>query len=253
MNRKTASHNAVLLGVLKSRRDRSILLRERWYRIPLARAPRRPFTYIALYQPAAFGREGKRIRYYARILNRRVVTRRDLLPDEPRHVRAGVPYLRLGLGPIRKLPRPIRNASPRRVSFGFTTLKRLTTARDLLELYGVAPTEDIMRRVLARAGIRAAPQYAVSCGGKPFDKLRVKHYRLDFAILCRGGRIAIECDNRRAHAGKRQRARDRAKDAALRRQRWTILRLSEQDIVSRPEACVLRVRRAIRRLDTPVL
>ena len=235
--KRSAEKKSVLVGVLKTRRDRSIFLRERWYRIPLAHVPRRPFDYIALYQPAFFGREGKRISYYARAISRRIVQRRDLLPDEPHHVRAGLPYLRIGVGIPRKLARPIRNTSPRRVSFGFTTLARLHTARNILELYTVAPTEEVMKRGLERAGVKAVPQYIVIGDGRRF--------RLDFAIFCRRGCIAIECDNRKAHSGKRQKQKDRTKDAFLRRHGWTVLRFKEVDIVSGIKICINRVRREI--------
>ncbi|TSC55339.1 MAG: hypothetical protein Greene041679_635, partial [Parcubacteria group bacterium Greene0416_79] len=54
MNAKT-----VLVGVLKSPRDLKILLEEKWYRIPVSFLPKRKFTHIAFYQPAAFDKEGK--------------------------------------------------------------------------------------------------------------------------------------------------------------------------------------------------
>ena len=59
----------VLVGVLRDKRDLNILLKENWYRIPVAQAPRRRFDYLAFYQPLLFCHQGKRIRYYARVLN----------------------------------------------------------------------------------------------------------------------------------------------------------------------------------------
>lgn len=230
----------VLVGVLKSWRDRSVLFRERWYRMPFASAPARAFQYLAFYQPAAFGREGKRIEYYARVLGERLRPRRALLPRESRHPRARDLYRQVRVGTIRRLPRPIRNILPRRVSFGFTTLHRLRTARTILRLYGVLPSEAIVARALARLGIPAVAQQTVSCAGR--------RYRLDFAVACRRGRIAIECDNRKAHRGRRQRAKDRAKDAALRRCGWLVLRLREEDIVTHLDRCLARIRRAMRRV-----
>lgn len=238
--KKRAPAETVLVGVLKNRRDRDLLLREHWYRIPVVYAPKRKFRYLAFYQPETFGREGKRIFYYARVLGIRLRPRRALLPREPRHPRAGALYRQVRLGKIRRLARPIRNVLPRRVSFGFTTLHRLRSATNLLQLYGVVPTEVIIGRTLRRAGIPAAPQRSVTCAGR--------RYRLDFAVTCRRGRLVIECDNRKAHAGRRQRAKDRAKDAALRRCGWMVLRLRERDIVAHLDRCLGRVCRAVTRL-----
>src|SRR3989344_9200580 len=100
--------------------------------------------------------------------------------------------------------RPIRNKPPRRIVFGFTTLGRLFESRSMLQLYNVPPTEQIMESALRKAGIRALAQYYV-LGGK-------RRYRLDFAVFCKKGTIAIECDNNKAHRSFAQHARDRAKD-----------------------------------------
>lgn len=240
MRRLERREETVLVGVLKNRRDRDLLFREHWYRIPVFYAPKRKFLYLAFYQPAAFGRGGKSIRYYARVLTARARKRRALLPREPKHPKAGEKYLQIRVGRIRALARPIKNVLPRRVSFGFTTLCRLRAAKDLLQLYGVVPTEQIVGAMLTRQGISAVAQCTVSVGGR--------RYRLDFAIFCERGPVAIECDNAKAHAGRRQRGRDNAKDAFLRYHGWTVIRLAEQDILAHPDACLSRVRRAIRDL-----
>jgi len=189
---KDRGDKIVLVGVVKDRRDLNILLREKWYRIPVAYAPRRRFDYLTFYQPALFGRQGKRIQYYARILNWRVIKRGDLLPDEPSHPRARDYYLRIRIGKIKKLPRSIRNIIPRRISFGFTTLNHLLKSKDILQLYNITPTELMVGDGLEEAGIRAIPQYYV--------KGKQKKYFLDFAIFCQKGMIAIECDNKKAHS-----------------------------------------------------
>ncbi len=230
----------VLVGVLKRKQDLDILRAERWYRMPLVKAPKQKFSILAFYEPARFGLNGKRIRYYARVLARTVRTRRRLLPDEPDHPNADASYAQFRVGQLERLPRPILNAPPRRVSFGFAEFRNLLTARNILELYGVPPTEQIVERGLRRMGIRPLPQYWVTdCG---------RRYCLDFAILCRKGRIAIECDNRRAHASRRQQARDAAKNEFLRERGWRVIRLREHSIISDAAGCIARVRRAVRNL-----
>jgi len=158
----------VLVSVLKDKHDLNILLTKNWYRIPKAHAPRLRFNYLAFYQPALFGRQGKRIQYYTRVLNYQTVKRNDLLPDEPNHPRALDCYFQVRVGKVKKLSRPIRNIIPRRVSFGFTTLNRLLKSKNILQLYGVAPTEQIMENGLRRSGIKAIAQHYVLSGKKRY-------------------------------------------------------------------------------------
>ena len=231
----------VLVGVLKRRRDLKIFLDERWYRMPVRYAPKRPFGYLALYEPAFFGPEGKRILWYARVLGRGTFSRKTLLPAEADDPRADEAYVKISVAPPRLLSHPIRNAAPRRVCFGFTTIGKLLTAKNLLELFDIPPTEDVMRRALREAGIPAEVQKWVAVGKKG----RKKRFRLDFAVRCEKGNIAIECDNRKAHKGKRQRERDRAKDAALREGGWEVLRFSEHDLMLALPECLARLQSVI--------
>ena len=240
MHSKQRSNKSVLVGVLKNRRDQRILLKRCWYRIPAGFLPKRKFRYVAFYQPAVFGRGGKRIEYYAKVLRRRVVKRIELLPKEPGHPQANDDYLKIEFKEVRKLPRPVKNIVPRRVSFGFTTLKKLFSARDILELYGVPPTERIVGERLRRLGWKAVPEFPVTASGKRF--------RLDFAITESGKRIAVECDNERAHAGKTQKRKDKAKNFRLRRAGWRVIRLKEKDIVENLDACMRRIQKAIKNI-----
>ncbi len=235
----------VLVGVLKRKRDLDILLSERWYRMPVSHAPVKPFGYLAFYQPAFFGAEGKRIRYYARVLKRETMPRKKLLLDERDHPRAGEPYLKITVSAPRLLTRPIRNTTPRRVSFGFTTIGRLLIARNILELYDVPPTEDIVKRAFREAGIPAVPQQFVTGGGKPRRFGRGKRYRTDFAIFCHKGKIAIECDNRKAHTSPVAKKHDREKDMFFRRRGWLVIRLTEHNITFALDECLARVRLGI--------
>ncbi len=229
----------VLVGVLKSPRDLRLLCDEHWYRIPMRYAPRKPFTHLAFYQPAAFRAEGKCIRYYAKILERRARLRRELLPREADHPRANEPYAWIRVGRIQTLAHPIRNFVPRRISFGFTTLARLRSAKTVLELYDVAATEAIVSDALRQAGIPSVPQYRIA------GNYGATRYILDFAVQCRRGAIAIECDNTRAHRSRSQRMKDRTKDAFLRAHGWRVLRLTEPEILSDLAGCVARIRKTI--------
>lgn len=228
----------VLVGVLKEKRDLKILLEKHWYRIPVFYLSKRKFKYIAFYQPAGFGRKGKRIEYYVRVARHKIVKRISLLPREPNHPRANDDYLKCEFSKIEKLPKPIRNIIPRRISFGFTTLKILLSAHDILELYGIQPTEQIVERRLKQLGIEVKPEFPVSINGKRF--------RIDFAIIKNNRKIAIECDNLKAHAGKFQKFKDKIKNSYLRRDGWQVIRLKEKDIIERLDHCIVRIQKSLR-------
>jgi len=232
-----------LIGIIRDRRDLDILLRKRWYRIPVAHAPRRRFSHLAFYQPASFGKRGKCIRYVAPVLGRMTARRRDLLPDQPDHPRANDRYAVFRVGKPLRLPQPVRNISLRRVTFAYTTLRHLFESHDVLEVFGVPPIERMMAAEFAAAGIPALSEFTVS-GPE-------KRYRLDFAIFCAGGPLAVECDGEDFHGMPRQKRRDRIKDTRLRKMGWTVLRLRERAIVDSPAACLRRVEAAIRRLGGP--
>lgn len=236
---KDKINKVVLVGVLKNKRDLEILLAEKWYRIPIKYAPKRQFQYLAFYQPVLFGRQGKRIQYYARVLNYQKIKRKKLLPNELNHPRASDYYYKIWLGRIKKLSRPIRNIIPRRISFGFTTLSRLLKSKDILQLYNVTPIEQIVENGLRQAGIKAVAQYHI------FKEK--KRYCLDFAVFCQRGKIAIECDNKKAHSSRHQRIKDRIKDAFLKRHGWLVIRLPEHEIISDLKSCIVRVKKAIQK------
>jgi len=227
----------VLVGVLKNKRDLDILLTKHWYRIPVAHLPTRRFKYLAFYQPAIFGPEGKRIKYYARILKKKIVKRIKLLPQEPAHPRAKDYYCQFTVAQIQELAQPVRNIIPRRVIFGFTTLNHLLKSKNILQLYGVAPIEQMIENGLKQAGIKTAPQYSTS--------INKKRFCLDFAIFCQNGKIAIECDNKKAHAGRAQKKKDKIKNAVLKQAGWTVIRLPEKKIISDLAGCLARVKKAI--------
>ncbi|MSU56320.1 MAG: DUF559 domain-containing protein [Candidatus Taylorbacteria bacterium] len=259
----------VLVGVLRSREDLKILLEEKWYRIPVAFVPKKKFTHIAFYEPlTGFGKRGKRIAYYARISKREVKKRIELLPGESAHPRAEQDYVKFSFRKVEKLSKPIRNVIPRRVSFGFTDLKILRSARDILQLYHVAPTEQIIERELHRLGVPVTPQYRLSLnspfvkgstasswggisspsfkeGDKRGSSENLKHYRLDLAVFCKDGNLAIECDNRKAHSSKIQKLKDKQKDLALKTLGWRVIRLTEADILGDLDVCISRIYKGV--------
>ena len=58
----------VLVALLKEKAHFHNVSQENWYHIPVETAPKRwPPTYIAFYQPKAFGADAFRIRYFGRV------------------------------------------------------------------------------------------------------------------------------------------------------------------------------------------
>jgi hypothetical protein len=126
----------VLVAVIKDPRDLEIARLLGWYRIPMRSAPKViAVDYLALYQTGAFGEENRGIHYLAALRGHELTTRAELLRDEPHHPHANHEYYKLQLGPLERLPRPIRPDAWRRMTFLYTTgeyLQQAETLRDLV-------------------------------------------------------------------------------------------------------------------------
>lgn len=236
----------VLIGVLKKPADLAIARGKRWYRIPLEHAPKRRFTHIAFYQPAAFGKDGKRIRFYSRVTGRAVSVRKKLLPAEPSHPRANKLYCKYSLSRLKELDFPILNTSTSRIFFGYTTLKRLFAARDILGLFEVPPLERMLYQRLKREGFNFSPEHIVMKRSRPNGTRQ--RYRLDFAIFCKKGMLDIECDGQRWHSHPAQKRKDKMRDLWLMGRGWTVMRLVEKDIMEEMPRTMRKIKRAIKML-----
>jgi hypothetical protein len=126
----------VLVAVVTRPRDLELARAAGWYRVPLRSAPRGlACAVLAFYQTAAFGAERWSVRYAAPVLSVDIALRRELLPGEAGHPRAGERYYRLALGPLWALPAPVPSRRLRRITFIATTLGQLLRARDVAELW----------------------------------------------------------------------------------------------------------------------
>lgn len=125
----------VLVCLLPRPRDLEIARLLGWYRIPLRTAPKViAVDYLAFYQPASFGKRGGQIEYVAEVRGHELVTRAELLRDEPHHPRAHEEYYKIQIGPLEALPQPIRAGKWRRLIFLYTTGEYLMQARTLNDL-----------------------------------------------------------------------------------------------------------------------
>lgn len=125
----------ILVAHTPSPRDLEIARVLGWYRIPFATAPKVvAVDYLAFYQPASFGERKWRIEYLAPVLGHELMTRAEILQDEPDHPRAGEAYFKIQLGPMAPLPQPIRAKNWKRLTFLYTTGEYLAKAATLEDL-----------------------------------------------------------------------------------------------------------------------
>ncbi|HDQ99992.1 MAG TPA: hypothetical protein ENN51_06895, partial [candidate division WOR-3 bacterium] len=125
-----------LVAIVPRKRDWRVMLAELWYRIPVRTAPLDlpDCRYIAFYQPRVFGAEKWAVNWYARVSRVSAVSRRELLPGEPDHPRAGDAYWRIDIDGLLRLPRPIPSRRRRRIVFVPTSLERLLVAGEVNDL-----------------------------------------------------------------------------------------------------------------------
>jgi hypothetical protein len=134
----------ILVAFIPHPRDLEIARVLGWYRIPLRTAPKVvSVDYVAFYQPASFGEHKWRIEYFAPVRGHELVTRAELLRDEPDHPEAGEEYFKIQLGPLKRLQNPIQADKWKRVTFLFTTGEYLLKAATINDL--VVRTEERQR------------------------------------------------------------------------------------------------------------
>lgn len=153
----------VLVVLIPSVRDWVRVCEEGWYRIPLANAPRRIASdYLAFYHPQCLGATRWTIPCYAPVRSYQVLARRDLLPREADHPRAGELYYRIEVGALVTLPRPVPSRRLRRITFIETTLERLLQASEVNDLWLRSPSGLGRQRALLLRERTLSPVFATA-------------------------------------------------------------------------------------------
>ena len=175
----------VLVVVVNDPADLARAQEQGWYRIPLARAPRRVAAeYLAFYQTAAFPAEERwSVRWLGPVRGYHIATRRELIPEEPAHPRASDRYYRVTLGGLFPLPHPVPSRRLRRITFIPTTLGRLLAADEINDLWIKSSAQERLWAALKQADVDAERQYPL--------REDLPQYVADFALLCREGRVAL--------------------------------------------------------------
>jgi hypothetical protein len=215
----------VLVAVLNNAEDMRYAAAEGWYRIPQRSAPPRVGAdYLAFYQTGAFGDqpEAQTITYYAATRRYRLLTRRQLLPDEADHPRADDFYFRIELGPLQRLATPVPSATLRRVTFVHTTFERLTHAGDVRDLF-IPAHEDPFHRLWDALKANKL---------RPLKNRLVDEQPVDITLRARGGNLGIVCADQPAGTAQERRPRS---------ERWELLWLPIRRIEGDLEGCLRQI------------
>lgn len=127
----------VLIAIMNNKEDWRRVQEEHWYRVPAKHAPPTSphFDWLAFYFTKTFGADRWAIHYYAPIQGHELLTRWDLIPEQPDHKRAGDWYYKLELGRLHHKIPPIISYNWRRVTFIVTTGDRFEAAEEIKDLF----------------------------------------------------------------------------------------------------------------------
>ena len=233
----------VLVVVVNSPADFDRVRTERWYRIPLARAPRRVAAeHLAFYLTGAFPpAERWRVGWVAPVQGYHIVKRKDLLPDETGHPRANEQYYKVALGDVSALPVPIPSRRLRRITFIPTTLERLHRANEINDLWIKSTAQERLWAALKAADLDAERQYPL--------REDLPQYVADFALFGRRGRVALLVEDEPCSDAEMREALP--PDYLLAAGGWTTLRSRREELQSDPEGWVQRLANQIDELGGP--
>lgn len=234
-----ARRRSVLVAVVTNADDLRRAASEGWYRIPQRRAPQRiGADYLAFYQTGAFkgAPEAHSISFYAATRRYRLMTRRELLPQEPDHPRAADYYFRIEVGPFQRLEPSLPSATLRRITFIHTTLDRLLHAQDVRELF--AQDDPFLKLWHALRANRL----------RPLKNRVVDDRPVDITLRARGGNLGIVVadPNQGATMAQEQRMAPRA-------ERWELLWLPPVRVEQDMDGCLRQIGTALINLGGSVL
>ena len=226
------STGEVLVAILNNQLDMAIALDQHWYRIPVSSAEkwlrdRWPPSWLAFYQTKVFGDDAYAINFVAKVIDIQTARRCELIPEQPADARGNRVYYQVRLGPLQRLPRPIRSRRRRRIVFIPTTHEKFTHAVEINDLYDESPLEDILWAEFRR--------HMISAERQEFVRVKRRDYALDFAIYCGKGQLDVETDGDTWHPYPEKTSEDNLRDNALQATGWKVLRFNSQQISEQAE------------------
>ena len=225
----------VLIVVVKQPADLRRAIQERWYRIPMNRAPSRTAAeFLAFYQTGAFPL-GERylIRWMAPVRGYFLATRRQLIPEEPDHPRADEQYYKVSLGESVPLPHPIPSRRLRRVTFIPSNLSRLHQAEEINDLWIRSTAQQRLWEALKQAGLDSECQF-------PLQDDPPSHVA-DFALFCRAGWIAVTISETLQETGQVGESDEVVADYLAQARKWQLFRIGAVDIEQDATGCASRL------------
>ncbi len=233
--RKHKEPNTVLLAIINDKQDYARLHHDRWYRIPVDKAPpiirNRQAKIIAFYPTSKFGVDKWKIRHYGIIRQISEASRRDLFPDEPaNHPKASRRYFKINLAELLELPQPIVSQKGHRITFVPTSERRFFNHTNINFLFNCSSLEDRLFHTLNEARIPSERQWVVTVNRRT--------YILDFAIFCKTRPIDVECDGDAWHDTPDRVHYDKNRNNELESHGWSVLRFTQEDIEKRMEKTV---------------
>ncbi len=224
---------------MRDPRDWDILLKKGWYRIPVSSVNkwlknRWPPRWIAFYHTRVFGPDKYTIQYFAKVRRIRETTRGKLFPREPENQKTSLPYYKISVEELQKLPRPIVSRRRRRIIFIPTTFEKFNLAEEINDLYDGSLLEELIWREFKKHSIPAEREELI--------RTRSGNYFLDFAIYCHTGKIDVETDGDVWHSTRKRIESDNIRDNDLATLGWRILRFNTKQIRDQmSEYCIPKI------------
>lgn len=230
-----AARRTVLVAVINNALDLRRAADEGWYRIPQRRAPRRiGADFLAFYLTSGSGVSGlaHTIPYFAPTRRYQLLTRAELLPAEGSHPRAQDYYYRIAIGPVEQLEQPVPARSYHRVTFIHTTMARLLTAEDILDLFRRIDPFEQLWGALREHNLR------------PLKNRLVGDSVVDITLRARGGYLGINCV---------EDSTAQERPLPLQPHRWSLLNLATDQIEQDLPGCLRQIGAALLELGGSVL
>jgi very-short-patch-repair endonuclease len=224
--------NTVLVAIINDLHDYDRLLGERWYRIPVDKAPpiirEGKARIIAFYPTAKFKEDKWKIRHYGVIKRMTEASRQELFPEEkPNNPKAHKRYYKIELEKVEELPQPIVSRRGHRITFLPTTERRFFNYTDINFLFNGSSLEEKIFGLLNEARIPAEREWVQTINGNT--------YLLDFAIFCKSRPIDVECDGDAWHDTPERVHYDKNRNNELESHGWSVLRFTQERIEREPE------------------
>lgn len=233
----------MLIGIVRTKADRDLFLKEHWYRVPVKNWPREgwfPET-LALFETKSVTDDEQRVLHWGEV---RAIERRrgaELFPGVSRGAKDDRLYWQVLIKEARERESPIPFSHDRRNPFILTTRDRFHGARNASELILGSPLEERLWSELRARRIPAEREWLA--------QVQHRRYWLDFALFCRSGKIDIEVDGDSYHLSEERARYDNSRNNELTSAGWSVLRFTTDQIINEMEMVAQQIQVTINTHD----